>query len=173
MHKTMRVAWASCALLASALAVSETPSGPAPNPYLHGSVQNGAAKAGVCLACHGMNGNSTNPEWPVLAGQSAVYIAEQLRLFRAGVRTNPTMQPMAAMLKDADIDDLAVYYAAQTPAGRHVVKGSEAAERLVRARPGVQRAGLQGDDHLRRSAGRFRLARVARCRRDGGAWSAH
>ena len=50
---------------------------------------------------------------------------------------------------------------------------SEAAERLVRARPGVQRAGRQGDDHLRRSAGRFRLARVARCRRDGGAWSAH
>ena len=50
---------------------------------------------------------------------------------------------------------------------------SEAAERLVRARPGVQRAGSQGDDNLRRSAGRLRLARVARCRRDGGAWSAH
>ena len=133
MHKTMRVAWASCALLASALAVSETPSGPAPNPYLHGSVQNGAAKAGVCLACHGMNGNSTNPEWPVLAGQSAVYIAEQLRLFRAGVRTNPTMQPMAAMLKDADIDDLAVYYAAQTPA-RHEADPSywQAGEKLYR-----------------------------------------
>jgi len=88
-----------------------------PLPFTEGSAQDGAAKAGVCLACHGLNGNSTNPEWPVLAGQNAMYIAEQLRLFRAGVRNNPVMQPMAATLQDKDIADLAVYYAAQTPAG--------------------------------------------------------
>ena len=64
-----------------------------------------------------MNGNSTNPEWPVIAGQNAVYTAEQLRLFRAAVRKNPLMQPIAATLKDEDINDLAVYYSAQTPAG--------------------------------------------------------
>ncbi len=58
-----------------------------------------------------------NPEWPRLAGQSAVYIAEQLRLFRAGVRNNPIMKPLAASLSDQDIDDLAVYYEAQTPTG--------------------------------------------------------
>lgn len=58
-----------------------------------------------------------NPQWPRLAGQSAVYIAEQLRLFRSGARDNPTMKPLAAALKDKDIDDLAVYYEAQTPAG--------------------------------------------------------
>jgi len=71
----------------------------------------------VCSSCHGPNGNSTIPEWPRLAGQNAVYIAEQLRLFRSGVRANPVMQPLAATLSDQDISDLAVYYEAQTPAG--------------------------------------------------------
>ncbi len=86
-------------------------------PYIHGKATEGATKSLVCSACHGENGNSVNPEWPRLAGQSAVYVAEQLRLFRAGVRTNPVMQPLAATLSDQDIDDLAVYYEAQTPSG--------------------------------------------------------
>ena len=77
----------------------------------------GATKAAVCRACHGPQGNSANPDWPRLAGQSAVYIAAQLHLFRAGVRDNPMMKPMAAALSDQDIGDLAVYYEAQTPRG--------------------------------------------------------
>jgi cytochrome c553 len=102
-----------------------TPSGSAtaatpaltPDPYLDGSVQAGATKAAVCFACHGPDGNSQNPVWPRLAGQNAVYIAEQLHLFRAGTRQNPVMQPMAAGLSDQDIDNLAVFFAAQTPTG--------------------------------------------------------
>jgi cytochrome c553 len=88
-----------------------------PDPYLDGSVQAGATKAAVCFSCHGPDGNSQNPVWPRLAGQNAVYIAEQLHLFRAGIRKNPVMQPMAAGLSDQDIDNLAVFFAAQTPAG--------------------------------------------------------
>lgn len=86
-------------------------------PFTDGKVADGATKAAVCAACHGPGGNSVNPQWPRLAGQSAVYIAEQLRLFRSGGRDNPTMKPLAATLKDQDIDDLAVYYEAQTPTG--------------------------------------------------------
>jgi len=86
-------------------------------PFTHGNTTNGATKAAVCSSCHGPNGNSTNPDWPRLAGQSAVYIAEQLRLFRSGVRNNPVMRPLATGLSDQDIDDLAVYYEAQTPQG--------------------------------------------------------
>ena len=86
-------------------------------PFEKGTAQAGLTKAAVCSACHGPNGNSTNPEWPRLAGQSAVYIAEQLRLFRSGVRDNPIMKPLVANLSDQDISDLAVYYEAQTPAG--------------------------------------------------------
>jgi cytochrome c553 len=82
-----------------------------------GNAEAGATKAAVCLACHGMNGNSTNAEWPSLAGQHATYTAEQLHFFRSGKRNDPVMQPMAAGLSDQDIDDLAAYYAAQTPTG--------------------------------------------------------
>lgn len=86
-------------------------------PFATGSVAQGAIKAAACVACHGPAGNSTNPAWPRLAGQNAVYIAEQLRLFRAGVRDNPVMKPMAATLSDQDINNIAVYYEAQTPVG--------------------------------------------------------
>jgi cytochrome c553 len=86
-------------------------------PFTHGKAADGATKSAVCSACHGPNGNSTNPDWPRLAGQNAVYVAEQLRLFRSGVRANPTMMPMATGLSDQDIADIAVYYEAQTPLG--------------------------------------------------------
>ena len=91
---------------------------PAPlDPFATGKAASGEAKAALCSACHGPNGNSANPVWPRLAGQSAVYVAEQLRLFRSGVRDNPVMKPLAAALSDQDINDLAVYYQAQTPTG--------------------------------------------------------
>ena len=89
----------------------------ADSPFADGDAARGAAKAAVCSACHGPNGNSASPDWPRLAGQSAVYIVEQLRLFRSGVRNNPVMKPLASTLADQDIDDLAVYYEGQTPAG--------------------------------------------------------
>jgi cytochrome c553 len=86
-------------------------------PYGDGSAQSGAAKAATCGACHGPNGNSVNAQWPRLAGQNAVYIDEQLHLFKAGVRNNAVMMPMSASLSDKDIDDLSVYYESQTPVG--------------------------------------------------------
>jgi len=63
-----------------------------------GSVEAGASKAVVCQACHGANGNSSNPEWPSLAGVGADYIADQLKNFKEGKRTNPVMMPNAAGL---------------------------------------------------------------------------
>ena len=60
--------------------------------------------------------------WPRLAGQSAVYIAEQLRLFRSGARNNPVMMPMSKTLSDKDINDVAVYYEAQTPRGSRRIR---------------------------------------------------
>lgn len=82
-----------------------------------GNAEAGAAKAASCLACHGVNGNSSNPEWPSLAGQNAAYIAEQLKMFRDGKRVNVLMSPMASMLTDEDIADIGAYYASQTPEG--------------------------------------------------------
>ncbi|QSN64568.1 cytochrome c [Caballeronia sp. M1242] len=80
----------------------------------HADAQAGAAKAAVCAACHGQNGNSTSGDYPSLAGQSSRYIFLQLRDFKAGRRSDPRMSPMAANLSSEDMHDLADYFAAQT-----------------------------------------------------------
>src|SRR5260221_12030556 len=74
-----------------------------------GSVETGATKAIVCQACHGANGSSTNPEWPSLAGIGADYIAEQLKNFKEGKRTNPVMLPNASTLTPNDMAALVSY----------------------------------------------------------------
>jgi cytochrome c553 len=82
-----------------------------------GDATAGATKAVTCTACHGLNGNSVNPEWPVLAGQNAVYLRQQITMFRAGHRVNVLMLPMVQNLTDQDIADLAAFFSIQTPAG--------------------------------------------------------
>jgi cytochrome c553 len=72
--------------------------------------QAGAAKATVCQACHGANGNSANPQWPSLAGIGADYIAEQLQNFKEGKRNNAIMMPLAAGLSPDDMADLGAYF---------------------------------------------------------------
>jgi cytochrome c553 len=78
--------------------------------------ETGRAKAQVCAACHGDNGNSSNPSIPSLAGQPKQFIVSALYQFREGNRKNPVMSPMAAGLSNADLNDLAAYFSAQKPA---------------------------------------------------------
>src|ERR1700738_581976 len=82
-----------------------------------GSVETGATKAIVCQACHGANGNSTNPEWPSLAGIGADYIADQLKNFKEGKRNNPVMMPNAMSLSPGDMADLGAYFDSLTNTG--------------------------------------------------------
>ena len=85
---------------------------------LAGDPAAGAAKAALCVACHGPAGNSANPEWPKLAGQHAKYTAKQIRDFMAGAtRSNELMAPMIAGLSDQDIEDISAYYAVQRSTG--------------------------------------------------------
>jgi len=74
----------------------------------------GKAKAPPCGACHGPDGNSTNPAFPSLAGQTARYLYLQLRDFKEGRRENPAMQPFIRDLAPADMQDLAAYFAGRT-----------------------------------------------------------
>ena len=82
-----------------------------------GSVEAGATKAAVCSACHGANGNSVNAEWPSLAGLGADYIAEQLKNFKEGKRSNPVMMPMVTNLSADDLADLGAYFDSLTNTG--------------------------------------------------------
>ena len=85
---------------------------------LAGDPAAGAAKAALCVACHGPAGNSANPEWPKLAGQHAKYTAKQIRDFMAGAtRSNDLMAPMIAGLSEQDIEDISAYYAIQRSSG--------------------------------------------------------
>lgn len=78
----------------------------------------GKTKAAVCGACHGADGNSTIPQNPILAGQTARYLYLQLRDFKEGKRKDPVMSPMAANLSKQDMFDLAAYYSTQKPNGQ-------------------------------------------------------
>jgi len=70
-------------------------------------------KAQVCFSCHGPDGNSTVPEYPILAQQSWRYIFIELQDFKAGRRTDPQMSPMAAQLSTDDMMALGFFFAAQ------------------------------------------------------------
>ena len=101
----------------------------------------GQQKSAVCAACHGPDGNSTNPTWPKLAGQHVEYTEKQLHDFRDKHRDNAQMSPMATPLSDPDIADLAAYFASQTGStGVARTEYLELGEKIYRA--GNPRTGL-------------------------------
>ncbi|MGI9221832.1 MAG: c-type cytochrome [Woeseiaceae bacterium] len=81
-----------------------------------GDAADGKNKSATCSACHGAEGNSSNPDWPNIAGQNAKYLVAQLKAFQPGengepaLRSDPLMTSMAMPLSDQDIRDLAVYF---------------------------------------------------------------
>ena len=68
-------------------------------------------KAQICVACHGPDGNSQNPDYPILAGQTWRYIYIELKDFKAKRRTNDAgnMTSVAATLSEQDIENLSQY----------------------------------------------------------------
>jgi len=71
----------------------------------------GKAKAAMCAACHGADGKSKIPMYPHLAGQQEQYLVKQMKDFKSGKRKDAVMAPMVAALTDADIANLAAFYA--------------------------------------------------------------
>jgi cytochrome c553 len=87
------------------------------NIHASGDPAAGQAKAATCSACHGVDGNSANPDWPKLAGQHPKYVEKQLGDFKAGRRLNAMMSGMAAPLSETDMADIAAYYATKARSG--------------------------------------------------------
>jgi len=77
---------------------------------VEGSAEAGMAKSITCTACHGAQGNSVNPLWPNIAGQSASYLLAQMTAFKDGSRSDPLMTAQAMLLSDEDMHDIAVYF---------------------------------------------------------------
>jgi cytochrome c553 len=86
-----------------------------------GDVAAGKKTAATCVACHGADGNSADPNFPRLAGQHEDYLRKALHDYKSGERKNAIMNGMAKPLSDQDQANLAAYYASQEK-GLGVVK---------------------------------------------------
>ena len=81
-----------------------------------GDAKAGATKAGACAACHGIDGNPIDPQYPRLAGMPERYVAQQLALFKGEQRNTgmaAVMIPMAKPLSPQDMRDIGAFYAQQ------------------------------------------------------------
>jgi cytochrome c553 len=78
-----------------------------------GDAQAGAGKAAACAACHSLDGNSADPQYPKIAGQHELYIARQLAQFKSGARANAIMLGFASTLSAQDMRDIGAYFATQ------------------------------------------------------------
>ena len=105
-----------------------------------GDPQRGQELSQSCAACHQADGNSTNPEWPKLAGQHPKYTVKQLKDFQEGeLRHNDLMAGEVADLSEQDMKDLAAFYAEQEPTYE------TADEELVERGEQIYRGGIPSD----------------------------
>ena len=97
---------AAAVLLAAGLAL--------PGFAAQGDAAAGQRKAQeVCANCHGADGNSSSPDFPRLAGQSADYIATALAHYKNGKRNNPIMRGFVSGLSEHEMLDIGAWYASQ------------------------------------------------------------
>ncbi len=80
-----------------------------------GDAKAGQTKASACAACHGADGNGSDPQYPNIAGQSERYIAHQIALIASGQRTGTAvaMVPFVKDLTPQDMRDIGAYFATQ------------------------------------------------------------
>ena len=102
--------------------------------YAKGDAAAGQAKSAICAACHGVDGNSSVPTWPKLAGQHEQYLTRQARLIKSGARTVPERAGLTPGLSDQEIEDISAYFASQVNSGGVADESMiELGERIYRA----------------------------------------
>jgi cytochrome c553 len=99
-----------------------------------GDAAGGAKKAAVCESCHGANGTSAAPMFPRLAGQRRTYLYYRLVAFKVAAPNDPyysksMMRAQVTSLSDADMRNLAAFFAAQTPTGPVVAAPAAAGDK--------------------------------------------
>ena len=103
---------ADITVLAGYYAALPQPTSANGNPDL---VAQGETLSAYCKACHGMQGKPAADEWPIIAGQQASYLKNQLAMFKSGGRVNGHMQAALTSLGDAEFEALAAYYSQLKP----------------------------------------------------------
>ena len=99
-----------------------------------GDAAAGQAKAAVCGACHGADGNSAIANFPKLAGQNEKYLVKQMKDIKNGVRPVVEMTGLLDNLSDQDLADLAAFFTKQATQIGHAAKDQvEAGQKIYRA----------------------------------------
>lgn len=104
---------ATLMLAAAALAPAFAADAPAQAPAKPDLAKGQAIATQVCAACHTVDGSRGSPANPILAGQHPEYIVKQLTEFKSGKRKNPVMQGFASALSEADMRNVAAFYASK------------------------------------------------------------
>jgi len=94
----------------------------------------GKSTAIICIGCHSIDGNSTNPAYPKLAGQGAGYLEKQLFDFKSGKREETHMTSMVEAITEKDIPNIAAYFSQQ----KRLSMSNEEPKRKVDSRLGKQ-----------------------------------
>ena len=81
------------------------------SPAIAGDAAAGAKKTATCVACHGKDGISIADTYPNIACQKEKYLVKSIKAYKNGERNDPMMKPMVASLSEADIENIAAYYA--------------------------------------------------------------
>jgi cytochrome c553 len=79
-------------------------------------VRAGKAAATACAGCHGEGGISKIPGMPSLVGLDPKYLVAATNSYKNGQRKHDMMKGLVAGLSEADINNIALFYAAQKPA---------------------------------------------------------
>jgi len=117
----------------------------------------------VCSACHGMDGNSTVPTFPKLAGRHPEYLVRELKQFVSGYRKSEIMTPIATALDPDDFKALGEYFGAQKPSSNQVTDQAAAAIGRKLYLDGDEQKGLPScaGCHSSDGVGRSRFPRLA------------
>ncbi|OGA49803.1 MAG: hypothetical protein A3G25_00695 [Betaproteobacteria bacterium RIFCSPLOWO2_12_FULL_63_13] len=78
----------------------------------------GKKLAAACTQCHGVDGNSTVPGTPSLAGQQPHYLVAAIQEYHQAERATPAMKGILGNASKLELENLALYFAAQTPVKR-------------------------------------------------------
>ncbi len=78
-----------------------------------GDADAGKTKSAICASCHGLEGISPQPNFPILAGQYPDYIVRALKDYKSGERENAIMKGFVANLTEQDMWDIAAYFYSQ------------------------------------------------------------
>ena len=124
-------------LLAATLAAPAFAADPAPAKAAPDLKKGEATATGVCAACHTADGSRGSPANPILQGQHPEYLAKQLAEFKGGVRKNAIMQGMAATLSEADMKNVAAFYA-----GKQAKAGFAKSKELAALGERIYRGGI-------------------------------